>query len=244
MKNKLILAPSAAVNLLKRVLLLITTATSAVVLTGCGPEVWKWQEEARLDDGKILLVDREVIFGGARLPWEKDRLQSEYILRFASPTDPKSKYEYRSIGGLAPAAIAFVGGVPLVVGATLRGDAIMYYDCPDPPLVVHRHDNGKWRRTELKALPPTLMEMNLALFSNPAMQNAEAGGRGTAQQVDAWNKTLGRIGFGKHADQQKNKLVRLPEGQEQSDCKSIGESKMPEEWKIQFKARFVPKITE
>jgi hypothetical protein len=28
-----------------------------LLLTGCGPEVWKWHEEAKLEDGKTILVD-------------------------------------------------------------------------------------------------------------------------------------------------------------------------------------------
>jgi hypothetical protein len=185
-----------------------------------------------------------VVFGGARLPWEKSRLQSEYILRFASPTDPKTKYEYRSIGGLAPAAITFVDGVPYVVGATVRGDAIMYYDCPDPPLIVHRHDNGKWKRAALNTIPPRLTEMNLALFSNPAMESAKAGKSATAEQISEWNKGLGKIGFGKYANVGVYKLTRLPEGQQHSDCKSVGETKMSDEWKAEYKKLRVPKITE
>jgi hypothetical protein len=251
MRNNLTLTPSVAgvvtpgvVNFLNRVLLLITTATSAVVLTGCGPEVWKWQEEARLDDGKIVLVDREVIFGGARLPWEKDRLQSEYILRFASPADPKSKYEYRSIGGLAPAAIAFVGGVPLVVGATLRGDAIMYYDCPDPPFIVHRYDGGKWKRTGMKELPPTLTEMNLALFSQIAMENAKAGGRATADQVNEWNKRLGTKVVGKYAETMTYELTRPKTGFAEFDCRAVGQTQLDEEAKRKFREYQFPKNTE
>jgi hypothetical protein len=222
---------------------LTALAVTAMLLTGCGPEVWKWQEEAKLDDGKTIIVDREVIFGGTRLPWEKNRLQSEYILRFASPTDPKTKYEYRSIGGLAPAAITFVGGVPFVVGTTLRGDAVMYYDCPDPPFIVHRHDNGKWRRDSINMLPPILTEMNLALFSNAAMENAKAGGRASADQVAAWNRTIGKKVVGKYAETKIFELTRPKPGVAEYDCRAVGETKMDQEWKTKFK-QSMPTITE
>jgi hypothetical protein len=218
--------------------------TALLLLTGCGPEVWKWQEEAKLDDGKKIIVDREVIFGGARLPWEKSRLQSEYILRFASPTDPKTKYEYRSIGGLAPAAIAFVGGVPFVVGSVRNGEADMYYGCPDPELIVHRYNNGKWKRDNLKALPSALTEMNLALFSNPAMDNAKAGGRATAEQINAWNKQTANRASGKYAGTPIYVLTRPKPGSLEYDCPAVGGSEMSAEWKADYRKRYVPSITE
>ncbi len=236
----------SSVNLSDRTLAMVVLCATAILLSGCGPEVWKWQEEAKLDDGKTIMVDREVTFGGARLPWERERLQSEYILRFASPTDAKTKYEYRSIGGLAPAAIAFVGGVPFVVGEVSQSDAKYFYDCPEPPMIIHRYDNGKWKRAELKALPATLTEMNLALFSNPAMDNAKAGKTATALQVNEWNKTIGKRVVGKYAETSADSIPRPSGGKIDYLCNIPG---MPggmmnlEDFKRQMRER-LPKNTE
>lgn len=191
-------------------------------LVGCGPDVWKWQEEAKLESGQTITVERQVIFGGARLPWENERLQSEYVLRFASADNPGNTFEYRSIGGLAPGAIAFVKGTPYVLGVAVRGDAITYYDCPDPRFVIHRYESGRWKRAELRDIPPSFQKMNLALFSENAMSNAKRGGTARADQIESWNSTLGPRLVGRYAASREAEIIRPPSGKVEYDCNVPG----------------------
>lgn len=214
------------------------------LLSGCGPEVWKWSEEAKLEGGKKIVVEREVTFGGARLPWEHDRPQSEYILRFASPNNPATKFEYRSIGGLMPGLLAFVNGTPYVLGEIVRGDAQMYYGCADPAFIIHRYESGRWKRAELSDIPATITKKNLAMFSKPAMANAEAGQRATSEQVAGWNGALGTRDVGKYAKTERDEIPRPTGGVVIYDCSVTGGTKMGEAWKADFRARSVPSITE
>jgi hypothetical protein len=132
------------------------------------------------------------------------------------------KYEYRSIGGLAPAAIAFVEGVPLVVGEISRGDAKKFYDCPEPPFVIHHYQSERWKRADLTVIPPKLTEMNLALFSNPAMESAKAGKLATAEQISEWNKTLGRRGVGKYSETSADSIPKPASGKIEYQCNVEG----------------------
>ena len=205
------------------------------------PETWKWKEEAALADGRKILVAREVIFGGARLPWETGRLQSEWVLRFASPDDPRKTYVYRSIGGLLPGAIAFNNGVPYVLGIAFRGDALMYYDCPTPPYIVHRDDGGKWKRAALNDIPPSTTRMNLSLSSSEALASAQAGNAASAGQIQQWNEDLAQNRRQRHW----NDIVRPSDGSIRFDCRAIGETQMDEQWKSLFRQqKSFPKNTE
>lgn len=212
---------------------------TAGLVSGCGPEIWKWQEEAKLGDGRSLMVKREVIFGGTRLPWEKNRQQSEYVLSFSSPDNAQTKYEYRSVGGLAPGAIAFVKGVPYVLGVTRRGDAITYYDCPSPPYIIHRHENGKWKRDELKSFPAMQKNMNIVVSLDNVMATAKSGGTVTPAQIAVWNKDVAD----NIRDPRWSDIVRPPGDKVIYDCKAIGERQFGEEYKSQFR-QSMPKNTE
>ena len=207
MKNILALISSAE-SLAARIKYFAAVLAIPFLLAGCGPEVWKWSEEAKLEDGKKIIVEREVIFGGPRLPWESERQQSEYILRFASPNNPATKFEYRSIGGLEPGLLAFVNGTPYVLGEIWRGDAAMYYDCPDPRFIVHRYESGRWKRAALDDIPPSLTKKNLAIFSREAMANAKAGKKATAEQIAQWNGTVGKRLVGKYSKTDSDEIPR------------------------------------
>ncbi len=212
---------------------LVACTLASLLLSACGPEAWKWQEEALLDDGRSIMVQREVIFSGPRLPWESKRGQSEWVLRFHDPADSNRRLEYRSPGGLSPAAIFFIKGQAHVIGNTWRGDAVTYYDCPSPPYVVHRYQDGRWRRVEFAVVPRSVERLNLALFSYEAAKSAEEGRAASAIQVQAWNKAL--------ADRRKqehlSRIVRPRNDQLVFDCPAVGETTLDEDYKIEFRKR-------
>jgi hypothetical protein len=86
--------------------------------------------------------------------------------------------------------------------------------------------------------------MNLALFSNPAMENAKAGGLATADQVDAWNKQTGKRVAGASAGTNMFELTRPKNGATVFDCPARGQTQMSDEWKSDFKKKYVPNISE
>ncbi len=194
------------------------------MLSACGPEVWNWKEEAILDGGRKIVIEREVVFAGTRLPWERDRLQSEYVIRFSAPDNPALRYEYRSIGGLEPGLVAFVNGVPYVLGEAVRGDAITYYDCPDPGFVIHRFDGSGWKRADLRELPATLKKKNLAMFTREAAVIAKSGVLASAEQIESWNngESAGKRAAGRFANTAASTIPRPENGMIAYECNVPG----------------------
>jgi len=215
----------------------VACVVASLCLSGCSPETWKWQEEALLDDGQSVMVQREVIFSGPRLPWESKRGQSEWVLRFHDPADSNRRFEYRSPGGLAPAAIFFINGHAHVIGNTWRGDAVTYYDCPSPPYVVHRYQDGRWKQVQFAQVPRSVKLLNLALFSNEAAKNAEEGKAASAAQVQYWNKSLADLMKQEHL----SRVVRPKDDRLTFDCRAVGETTLDEDYKAEFRKHKMPK---
>lgn len=59
----------------------------------------KWKEEVRLSDGRVIVVDRELISEGGGDEWASNRSGSkpkEYLIRFAHPDGSGKTVEWRS----------------------------------------------------------------------------------------------------------------------------------------------------
>lgn len=59
----------------------------------------KWKEEVRLNDGRVIVVDRELISEGGGDEWASNRSGSkpkEYLIRFAHPDGSGRMVEWRS----------------------------------------------------------------------------------------------------------------------------------------------------
>lgn len=68
-------------------------------LTACGAGSQKWTEEVQLSDGKIIVVERELIREGGGDEWANNRSLSkpkEYRIQFADPNDSKKMVSWHS----------------------------------------------------------------------------------------------------------------------------------------------------
>lgn len=70
-----------------------------VSLTACGAGSEKWKEEVQLSDGKIIVVERELVLESGGDEWAANRSGSkpkEYRIQFADPSDAKKMIEWHS----------------------------------------------------------------------------------------------------------------------------------------------------
>ena len=69
-------------------------------LTACGAGSEKWKEEVQLSDGKVIVVERELIREGGGDEWANNSSLSkpkEYRIQFTYPNDSKKMIEWHSI---------------------------------------------------------------------------------------------------------------------------------------------------
>lgn len=123
------------------------------------PATYRWKEEVRLHDGRLIVVERSRVMSGPREPFRSASV-GKWTLAFENPDKPGKKISLDVHGGAVPMLLGFVGSVPYVAINPRRGDARRFYNCPDPPYIFFRHDD-EWMRIELKEFPKELHARNL-----------------------------------------------------------------------------------
>jgi hypothetical protein len=86
--------------MLKRITKLGLLLMMGLSLSACGSGSSKWKEEVSLSDGRIIVVEREMVREGGGDEWASNRSGSkpkEYRIRFAHPDGLGEMIEWRSI---------------------------------------------------------------------------------------------------------------------------------------------------
>lgn len=131
-----------------------------VSLTACGNS--KWKEEVQLSDGKIIVVDRELISEGGGDEWAANpsgTKPKEYRIQLADPNDSKKLIEWHSVkkSGTWPEIplILDVSSGKLVIFSSVTNNVgcLMYNK--------YLYQNGAWIEEEL---PPTFEQLATNLF--------------------------------------------------------------------------------
>lgn len=142
--------------------LVLLVVLVAIVIFGvqmCTPATYRWKEEVRLHDGRLIVVERSRTMSGPREPFRSATV-GKWTLTFENPDKPGKKISLDVHGGADPMLLGFVQGIPFVAIQPGRGDARYFYNCPHPPYIFFRYD-GEWKRIELKEFPKELSLRNL-----------------------------------------------------------------------------------
>jgi hypothetical protein len=147
---------------------LITLLT--LLLIACSeekkPTEFIWYEEARQDDGSIVLVKKiEKSYSVSRK--EPGAENYGYRLPRIEITDPKTgqpiTWYPANLPHLLPYALHVHEGVPYVFATFYLTGSYLQWGCPIPPYIVFRWEGDKWKRIPLTALPKQFKRRNLLL---------------------------------------------------------------------------------
>jgi hypothetical protein len=122
------------------------------------PEKVHWSEEAVLQDGRTLNVQRTVALSNST-----HKSPQYYSLKVSHPDTGKS-IEWEGDYGYNPVLIDFFEGVPYLVILQFNVFAnLKQYGCPDIPYVFFRYDMNKkyWEQVPSSTFPSALSHANL-----------------------------------------------------------------------------------
>lgn len=192
--------------------LIVLAVIVALGVQMCTPATYRWKEEVRLHDGRLIIVERSRVMSGPREPFRSATV-GKWTLAFENPDKPGKKISFDAHGGAAPMLLGFIGGVPYVAINPRRGDAQYYYNCPHPPYIFFRYD-GEWKRIELREFPRELVNRNLPSTYKEYRELSEKGGMILEDQIA---KIINR-----DKDQIDLKIIRLYGDETQYDCNRPG----------------------
>lgn len=132
-------------------------------LTACGAGSEKWKEEVQLSDGKIIIVERELVLESGGDEWASNRSGSkpkEYRIQFADPNGSGKMIEWHS----TKKDISTWPEIPLIL-YMLQGKLVVFSAIftPSGCLMYNKysHQNGVWVEEKLS---PTFEQRATNLF--------------------------------------------------------------------------------
>ena len=140
-----------------------------------------WEEEVRLHDGSILVVERFVKRGGGHEIGQKPGYINQ-TLRFVLPgTTNIITWEDHFDSALGrsnflPFALDIYRGTPYLVAYPMGCLGYKKWGRPNPPYVVFRYERDVWWRIRLADLPAEIINSNL-VFSQPDVEAERLGKR-------------------------------------------------------------------
>ena len=156
-----------------------------LTFTACGKEkTLDWHQEALLHDGRTLWVERHSE-RGSPFPGNSG-LETGQTLAFSHPNTGE-RIEWRIPEGLQPVMLDFEQGVPYYVLDTYVSSDYSKWGCPNPPYLVYRYQQGKWKRVAFELLPAQFVILNLMRMSKDARGLVD-GGRISVDQMEAYFK--------------------------------------------------------
>lgn len=136
----------------------IWLAFASLSLTACGNTV-NWKQEAPLQDGRILIVERESDQGPYD-PFVAMRMEVGQTLIFVHP-DTGESIRWKIPDGLQPHMINFDQGVPYYVLKAYTVADYNKWNCPNPPYMVFRYAEKRWTQIPFEQLPAKFVKPNL-----------------------------------------------------------------------------------
>lgn len=128
----------------------------------------EWKEEVKLNDGRVMVVERHFNLGGYPTLDAHERTPLDQTVTFTLPDSNKKiswKTEFRNdvpeLNSLSPLLLDVVGGIPYL--ATSPAGCIAYnkWGRPNPPYVLYKYVNDEWKRIPLEEFPAVLVHANL-----------------------------------------------------------------------------------
>ena len=141
-----------------------------VSMTACGAGSIKWKEEVQLSNGKVIVVERELVLESGGDEWSLNRKgvkPKERYIRFIDTDGSNKKIEWRSI----KKDISTRPEIPLILDV-MTGQWVVFSTIPKPNgcLMYNKYiyQNGIWVEEKL---PPTFEQRttNLYLFQNEGL---------------------------------------------------------------------------
>lgn len=156
-----------------------------------------WKQEALLQDGRVLVVERRSELTPSN-PFDlSNRMEIGQTLTFHHP-DTNERIEWRIPEGLQPVMIDFDHGVSVYVLDTYTVADYSKWGCPNPPYLAYRYQQGKWRHVAFETLPASFTRRNL-LEMSMAWRGLKTGGRISADQMEGFWEQAWKSGRGKEA---------------------------------------------
>lgn len=116
-----------------------------------------WKQEAPLHDGRMLIVDRRSELSPSDPFQLSVRFEVAQALTFTHP-DTGERISLNIPKGLLPVMIDFDRGSFYFV---LLATDYSGWGCPNPPYLVYRYQQGKWKHVAFEELPASLENRNL-----------------------------------------------------------------------------------
>ena len=134
-----------------------------VSLTACGAGKSSWKEEVQLSDGKVIVVERELIREGGGDEWANNSSLSKpkkYRIQLADPNDVKTMIEWHSIKKSPatwpeiPLVLDKLAGQWIIFSSVSKAGGCLMYN-------KYLYQNGVWVEEKL---PPTFEQRATNLF--------------------------------------------------------------------------------
>lgn len=138
-----------------------------------GEKTVHWKQEVQLQDGRVIEVERVSKQKGPLFP-ENVIIEYEQTLSFVNP-DTKEKVIWAIPQGLRPKMLDFEKGIPYFVFGTGSVADYNTWDCPNPPFLVFRYENGQWPQKPFDILPAQFTVPNLLGAAHSADKLSEDG---------------------------------------------------------------------
>lgn len=146
------------------------TLILGVSMTACGAGSIKWKEEVQLRDGKVIVVERELVLEAGGDEWASNRKgvkPKERYIRFIDKDGSNKKIEWRSL----KKDISTRPEIPLILDV-MTEQWVIFSAIPKPNgcLIYNKYlyKNGVWIEEKL---PPAFEQRttNLYLFQNEGL---------------------------------------------------------------------------
>lgn len=154
----------------KQLLLLLSMMVSQCACAGLPgiSHAMRWQEEVKLHDGRIIVVERFYNLGGYPAIESHNRSPLDETLTFTLPGSPKAiawKTEFNDysaeLNSLGALLLDVVDGIPYLAASPAGCIAYNKWGRPNPPYILFKYANETWQRIPLEAFPPMLVQPNL-----------------------------------------------------------------------------------
>lgn len=133
----------------------------AICVSACGSggRTINWKQEVRLEDGRLIVLERESK-QGPHDPLLNIRMELAQRFAFTVPARGE-RIQWEIPKGLLPAMLDFEGDVPYLVLHAYTVADYNNWDCPNPPWLVYRYEHKEWNRLPLEQLPARFKHKNL-----------------------------------------------------------------------------------
>lgn len=126
-----------------------------------------WKEEAALQDGRMLIVDRSLTYGRSA-GIGQGRLIGKRTLDFVIP-GTQQKVHWEGDEHVIPMLLDFKGGVPYLATRPFSCHSFDLLGRPIPPYVIYKY-TGQWERIGMADFPLEFSQANLTLDAKDTIE--------------------------------------------------------------------------